>query len=180
MSDAAQRVDPAAYEPHEGDQVEVTVRGIMARDEGGQWAMQYADLDTFGRMRTYVFRSALSEGRVMLVHRPPALPPEPPDGAVCRGEKPWHLWHRYDAGNPTCNGSSWWSDSDPHSYEQAIKYGMDPTRRLVELPGPGDRRAVAVLSHAAMKYLDDDAVLRLDNVAAVIRALSEPGAPDAD
>lgn len=167
-----------AYEPHEGDEVEVTVRGTMVRDEGGQWGMRYADVDTYGRMRSFVFRSALDGGRVTLVRR--ALLDEPPNRAVCRGKVSYgsdpDLWYRRDVPEDGTGASTWWLDGDAFTYERALAAGMDPSRRLMELPDPDDLAAMNRLAARARWHARTTADAKcVEDEAWVVRALAEQG-----
>ena len=107
---------------------------------------------------------------------PSLLPRQPPHGAVCRGSEPWHLWLRWD--DP--DGSSSWHnlEGDVEPYERALKAGLDPARRLVELPDPGDRMAMICLANGVLATLPNKAPDSVGWAAGVVRALSGQVAPE--
>lgn len=180
MPDAAQRVDPAALEAARDA---LSAHAEYLRDLAKVEENPFAQLGLQDAAR----RADKAAGGYAEMLRTPALPDEPPDGTVLRGSGT-DVWQRDDddPNDPSRSyrdvAEHWWLTGAfaPCAWAEAHEKGADPARRLVELPNPDDRRAVAVLSHVAMKHLDDDAVLRLDHVAAVVRALAEQGAPDAD
>lgn len=105
----------------------------------------------------------------------PPLPEEPPNGAVCRGSgnDGRDVWQRDDQEDV----SVWWltGSAEGNSYKHALNKGLQPTRRLVDMP---DRDWLAGFLRGAS---DELTIEQCDEAAEIaIRALSEKGAPDAD
>lgn len=78
-------------------------------------------------------------------HLPP-LPPEPPNNTICRGRKD-DLWRRDDSLGLSPVHWHYLTSGGLYSYRVAVENGMQPTRRLVELPDPDDDAAMVSLVH---------------------------------
>jgi hypothetical protein len=107
---------------------------------------------------------------------PPPLPDEPSDGTVLAGSMN-NAWVRDDAsgadGEPI---SRWWMTGKrkAHTWEEALQHGADFRRRLVELPDPRDRDAMAALETRSYQIAQTPG-LHLDDAAYVVMALAERG-----
>lgn len=118
--------------------------------------------------------NALSNAGLLVPVAPtPPLPPEPPNLTVCPGTNN-DIWRRDDLSE---GDGRWWrlAAGDFYSYKGAVECGMDPSRRLVELPEPHGNDAMHLLADLVGAEIDVPHSTAFLAARVVVRALTERG-----